>query len=410
MDRCILHCDINNCYATIEKILNPDLMGKPIAVCGDSKIRHGVVLAKSDEAKAMGVKTGEVIWKAKSKCRDLIIVKPHYNEYIKYSKLCKKIYYEFTNLVESFGIDEAWLDCSGSKYLFGEAEEIAGSIMERVKKELGITLSIGIGFNKFIAKMGSNMAKTSSIVLLNRDNYKDLLYNLDVGEMFGVGNSTALKFKQYGIRTIGDLANTSISFVESLLGKNGVMLYNYANGKDDSEVSDMLKKREIKSIGRGKTFEKDLSDINDIKANVSRLCYLVSEELVKNELKASCMEVSLRDINLKWHNFSKTNNFATASTTIIEENIMEIISRVINKIGKVRAISVRVSKFKNKNFNIQSFMCDIDGKDINAVETVDDIMINVNKKYGTGKLIKASQLKNEQKVDEFVPFSSYETK
>lgn len=157
MLRTILHSDMNSCYASIEAKLNPKLKNKAMAVCGDPRNRHGIILAKSQEAKIMGVKTGEAIWQAKIKCPNLILVPPHYEKYLEFSRKARKIYYSYTNRVEPFGLDECWLDVSESLKLFGSGGEIANQIRERMKKELGITVSVGVSFNKVFAKLGSDL-------------------------------------------------------------------------------------------------------------------------------------------------------------------------------------------------------------------------------------------------------------
>ena len=190
MKRVILHADMNNCYASIETKLNPELKGLPIAVCGSVENRHGIVLAKSQEAKIMGVKTGEVIWQAKQKCPGLLTVPPHYEEYLKHSSLARSIYYDYTNQVESFGLDECWLDVTGSVHLFGSGREIADKLRLRIKKELGITVSVGVSFNKIFAKLGSDIKKPDAVTEINKDNFKDVVWKLPVEEMIGWNGNT----------------------------------------------------------------------------------------------------------------------------------------------------------------------------------------------------------------------------
>ena len=196
-ERTILHCDMNNCYASIELISNPQWRGKPLAVCGSAEERRGIVLAKSEEAKKFGIKTGETLWQAKLKCPDLITVEPHYEEYLKYSRLARSIYYQYTDRVEPFGLDECWLDCTGSISLLGSGEKIAEEIRERIKNELGITVSIGVSFNKIFAKLGSDLKKPDAVSFIGRTDFRRKLWKLSASELLGVGRSTAEKLRRY---------------------------------------------------------------------------------------------------------------------------------------------------------------------------------------------------------------------
>lgn len=249
MKRIILHSDMNACYASIEAKLNPDLKGKAMAVAGNPKNRNGIILAKSQEAKEMGVATGMPIWEAMTHCRDLILVSPHYDQYLKHSKMAKKIYYDYTNQVESFGLDECFLDVSGSTKLFGSGLDIAKEISRRMKEEVGLTVSIGISFCKVFAKLGSDMKKPDAITIIDEKNWKDKVWPQNIEAMVGVGRATKAKLNQIGIYTLGDLAKSPISLIQNLLGINGVYLWTYANGEDIRPVVDIGHKYIIKTIG-----------------------------------------------------------------------------------------------------------------------------------------------------------------
>ena len=216
---------MNAYYASVEIKLNPSLRGKPVAVAGSQTDRNGIILAKSEEAKQQGVKTGEVIWQAKQKCPNLITVPPQYDQYILHSKLAHKIYYDYTDQIEPFGLDECWLDVTASKALFGDGMQIAKLISQRVKKELKLTLSIGVSFNKIFAKLGSDMNKPDAITYVSHDNYTDLIFKLPARSLLGVGYATERKLTKYNILTIGDLARTDPAFLQSKLGINGIKLW-----------------------------------------------------------------------------------------------------------------------------------------------------------------------------------------
>ena len=222
MTRNILHCDMNNFYASVECMLNPELKQYPVAVCGSVEERHGIVLAKNYKAKAFKVATGDAVWQAKQKCPDLVVVPPHYEEYLKYSKLAKAIYCDYTNQVEPYGMDECWLDISGTKKLFGNPVDVANEIRERIKFELGLTISVGVSFNKIFAKLGSDYKKPDAVTVFEKETFREKIWGLPASDLLGVGRATTRVLNNYCIRTIGDLANSDYDFIKRILGKNGV--------------------------------------------------------------------------------------------------------------------------------------------------------------------------------------------
>ncbi len=236
MERVILHCDLNNFYASVECLYNPQLRGLPIAVGGDVDKRQGIILAKNELAKKFGVRTAESIFEAKRKCPNLIIVTPHFSRYLKFSKKVKAILSEYSDLVESFGIDEAWVDVTHSQKLFGSGEEIAYTIKNRIRKELGITASVGVSFNKIFAKLASDLKKPDAVTVINKSNLAEKVYPLAASYLLMVGRATTEKLKLYNINTIGDLANADPNLLKSNFGKNGVLLKEYALGNDHSPV------------------------------------------------------------------------------------------------------------------------------------------------------------------------------
>ena len=258
MERTILHVDCNNFFASVECMLHPELKGKPIAVCGDVEERHGIVLAKNYTAKKFGVTTGEAVWQAKQKCRDLVIVPPHYDEYMKISKAAREIYGSYTDKVEPFGMDECWCDVSGGKYRKTDGVLIANEIRNRVKSELGVTVSVGVSFNKIFAKLGSDMKKPDAVTEIPETTFKEKIWDLPAGDMLGVGRATEKKLSSYGIRTIGDIATWPVYFFERILGKCGVQIWRFANGLDNSPVECRDYEMLDKSCGHGITTLQDL--------------------------------------------------------------------------------------------------------------------------------------------------------
>ena len=260
MERTLLHCDMNNFYASVECMLNPSLRGHPVAVGGDVENRHGIILAKNYEAKKFGIQTGEALWQAKQKCPKLIIVPPHYEEYLKYSRLAHSIYADYTDLIEPYGMDEVWMDVTGSTKAFGSGEVIANTLRERIKYELGLTISVGVSFCKVFAKLGSDMKKPDAVTVIPKDSFRDIIWDLPASDMLGVGRSTEKFLSSYGIHTIGQLANAYPDLMQRKLGKNGMVLLAFANGEDRSKVAPQDYEPPMKSIGHGITTMQDLEN------------------------------------------------------------------------------------------------------------------------------------------------------
>ena len=235
-EKTILHSDMNCFYASVEMMLDPSLRGKPVAVCGSTENRHGIVLAKSELAKKAGVKAGMVNWEARQLCPGLVMVKPQYDQYLKYSELARNIYQRYTDQVEPYGMDECWLDVTGSRGVCGDGMKIAESIRQEIKEELGLTVSIGVSFNKIFAKLGSDMKKPDAVTEITKDTFQEKVWPLPASDLLFVGRATDAKFRNYGIHTIGDIAATDPQFLKRLLGVNGLQLWRYAAGKDDTPV------------------------------------------------------------------------------------------------------------------------------------------------------------------------------
>lgn len=292
-DRVILHSDMNSFYASVEMMLNPVLKGKPVAVCGSTEERHGIVLAKSDLAKKAGVKTGMANWEARQLCPGLIVVPPQYDQYLKYSRLAHQIYHRYTDLVEPFGMDECWLDVSGSG-IYGTGLEIAEAIRQTTKDELGLTVSIGVSFNKIFAKLGSDMKKPDAITEIKHDDFKERIWPLDAAELLYVGRATEAKLSKYGIHTIGDVARTDPETLQHLLGINGLKLWRYANGTDASRVMHKDFVSLVKSIGHGITCTADLQTPEEVFRVMLELSQDVGHRLRVHELMACGVQIHVR--------------------------------------------------------------------------------------------------------------------
>ena len=292
-DRAILHSDLNSFYASVEMMLDPGLRGKAVAVCGSTESRHGIVLAKSELAKKAGVKTGMVNWEARQCCRDLIMVPPHYDQYLKYSRLTRAIYERFTDLVEPFGMDECWLDITDSG-AFGDPCMIAETIRKSVREELGLTVSIGVSFNKIFAKLGSDLKKPDAVTVISRSDFREKIWPLECSELIYCGPSTTRKLAWYGMHTIGDVAKADPLFMKKLLGVNGIALWNYANGTDQSRVMQKDFVSPVKSVGHGITCSADLDNSGEVYRVMLELSQDVGHRLRIHGLTANGVQVWIR--------------------------------------------------------------------------------------------------------------------
>lgn len=340
MTRTILHSDMNNCYASIERKLNPSLIGKRLVVCGSVEDRHSIVLAKSYEAKAFGVKTGDSLFEAKMKCPGLVAVKPHYDEYFKFSKLAHKIYYSYTNQVEPFGLDECWLDVTGSEKLFGSGETIAHEIKERIKKELGITVSIGVSYNKIFAKLGSDLKKPDAITVISKNDFKEIVWPLSTDAIIGIGSKTKKKLMYMNINTLGELAKADVNLLKRKLGIRGLYLWQYANGYDTSEVCDYYHRDKIKSISRGVTTKADLNSYDEVKKIFEELAIEVSKKLIEEDLKAGGVRITIRDKNLDYVSFQKVFTETSISALRLNDKAMELFKERYDFKEAIRSLTI----------------------------------------------------------------------
>ena len=295
MEKQILHIDCNKFYASVECLLHPELKGKPVAVGGNEESRHGIILTKNEIASKYGIVVGEPLWKAKQKCRNLIIVPPNFTVYIEFSKKVRKILEDYTDLIEPFGLDESWIDVTGD--WFKNGREIGFEIKERIRKEIGITVSVGVSYNKVFAKLGSDYKKPNAMTVITKKNYQKIVWPLKCSDMIMVGLATTKKLNNYGIYTIGDIAKSDEKFIKSILGKNGILLRQYARGEDKTPVRHKDIERDIKSIGNATTTPRDLVNNKELGSFV-RQCKLESATNVSGEIIKSAMALFV--INYDW--------------------------------------------------------------------------------------------------------------
>lgn len=344
MERTILHCDMNNFYASVECMLNPQLKGKPVAVGGDVENRHGIILAKNYEAKKYGVQTGEALWQAKQKCPNLLIVPPHYEEYLKYSRLAHSIYAEYTDLIEPYGMDEVWMDITGSTKLFGGGEKVANELRQRVRFELGLTISVGVSFCKVFAKLGSDMKKPDAVTIIPQDSFRDVIWDLPASNMLGVGRSTEKMLSSYGIHTIGQLANAYPNMLERKLGKNGMMLLAFANGLDRSRVAPQDYEPPMKSVGHGITTVQDLENSAEVWNVILSLTQDIGHKLRVYNKNAGGVAIYIRyivDKHLSGKQWQCQLPVKTHSAAVIAKEAFQLFVRSYNWEYPIRSVTVR---------------------------------------------------------------------
>lgn len=379
-NKVILHVDMNNFYASVECMLNPDLRDKPVAVCGSVEERHGIVLAKNYKAKAFGVATAEAVWQAKQKCPSLVIVPPHFEQYMKFSHLAREIYGRYTDMIEPFGLDECWLDVTGSRY-FGDGEKIAYEIKEAVKSELGLTVSVGVSFNKVFAKLGSDMKKPDAVTVITKQNFKRQIWHLPVAELLGVGRSTNKVLASYGIHTIGELAETSDALLISRLGKNGVSLKRYANGEDTSPVTKSDYVFPMKSAGHGTTTIKDLETNAQVWSVMLELVQDISEKLRNHNKKATGVSVYIRNSELVTQEWQCGIKVPTSSTLCIAKAAYELFKKSYTWQKPIRSVTVRAINLVEKDLPEQLDLF-TDVSEVDRKERLDLVVASIRARYG----------------------------
>jgi len=381
-DRVILHCDMNGFFASVELLDHPELADKPVAVCGDPSSRHGIILAKNEHAKKYGIVTAETIWQAKKKCPDLHLLASHHGKYRHYSILINEIYQRYTDLVEPFSVDESWLDVTASQKLFGTGKEIADEIRETVKKELGLTLSAGVSYNKIFAKMGSDYKKPDATTLITRENYKELLWPLPAREMFFVGKASAEKLAKAGIKTIGDIGRANPDTLAAMLGKQGRVLWTYANGLDDSPVARYDHTEQVKSVGNGITFKRNLTTENDIQTAVTGLSDTVAGRLRKYKLKAFGIKVDIKDTSLKTISRQKQLLTATNLAEEISRAAIDIIHASWKTGVPIRMITITGINLCDENCEEQLTLFSSDNANHERGEKLERTMDDIRQKFG----------------------------
>ncbi|MBQ3508112.1 MAG: DNA polymerase IV [Clostridia bacterium] len=396
MNRCILHCDMNNFYASVECMMNPSLRGHPVAVCGETEDRHGIVLAKNYEAKAYGIITGEPVVQAKQKCPTLVTVPPHYEIYLEFSRRAKEIYDSFTDLVEPFGLDECWLDVTGSRRLFGSEEEIAHTIRNKIKSELGITVSVGVSFNKVFAKLGSDIKKPDAVTVIPAESFREVIWHLPASDLLGVGRATAKKLAPLGIHTIGDLARYPRECLRSKLGKCGEDLWRFANGLDLSKVVPRDPEALDKTAGHGITTLRDLVCEEEVWPVMLELSQDVGHRLFVCGKRATGVAISVRDNRLVTRQWQCRLPFPTQSPSSIAKEAYALFCRSYGWRHPIRSVTVRAIGLMSADTPYQLDLF-TDTAKIERQERLDSTVEALRKKYGE-RIIRNAVLLNNPKM------------
>ena len=391
-DRTILHSDLNSFYASVEIRNDPALADQPVAVGGDEQARHGIVLAANQLAKRHGIRTAEALWSARRKCPELVIVRPHFDEYARFSQAVRQIYLDYTSQIEPMSLDEAFLDVTGSRSLFGDGETIAHTIRRRVKRELGLTVSVGVSFNKIFAKLGSDYKKPDAVTVFSRENYRALVWPQPAANLLYVGRATAKKLAGIGVHTIGDLAAADPAALHMLLGKMGPMLHAYANGWDRSPVAEYAAREEAKSIGNMVTAPRDICTPRDADLVLWPLCESVAHRLRRHGLCAGSLSLYVRDVQLEVH----TRQCQLAPPTWLARELMEHARALLARHYKwklpIRTLGVSAGELIPAD--AVSLQLDLDGaaEKRDKLERIERAMDGLKDRYGAAAVRRGTEL------------------
>ncbi len=388
MDRVILHSDLNACYANIELLYAPQFAGRPLVVCGDEENRHGIVLSKTAETKPYGIKTGMSLFEARRLCPELVEVPPNFTRYVNYSRAVSAIYLRYTDRCEPFGIDESWLDLTGCVTV-KDGESAAHDIRRAVKNELGLTVSVGVSWNKVFAKLGSDYKKPDAVTVINRENHKRLVWPLPVSELIMVGPKTTKKLAALGIYTIGELACADESLLKLRLGKHGEMVHRYARGADNAPVLRKAEQPREKSIGNGTTCPRDIHSLQEAIPTLMSLAESVGARLRKANFLANTFTLDIKDKNLFTRSHGRRLHLPTHSTQDIFDIALDLLREAHTWNVPLRALSLRAEQLESSLLPEQlNMFCDQERSD--ARRSLDRAMDNIRSKYGKASVLRGS--------------------
>lgn len=386
MERVVLHIDCNKFYASVECLYRPEIRNKPVAVGGDPENRHGIILTKNEIASKYGLSVGEPLWKAYQKCPDLVVVPPNYPLYLRFSGLARKIYEDYSEFIEPFGLDECWIDVTGNQQ---SGYEIAEEIRARIKAELGITVSIGVSFNKIFAKLGSDYKKPDAVTVITKENFRDIVWPLPCSDLLMVGRSTTKKLIAYGINTIGDIANANVDFLKNILGKNGEMLYMFANGLESSPVKHKDEIDDVKSVGNSTTTPRDLVNNDDVATVFRVLCESVATRLREQGVKGKTVTIYIRSTDLTgFSRQKKMRSYSNISTEILQA-AMELFVANYDWHKPIRSVGVSVNDF---GFEFEQFDLSGSVQNRDKMEKIETTIDNLKRRFGNYCIVRACQL------------------
>lgn len=392
MSRIIFHSDLNCFYASVEMMLDPSLRGKAVAVCGATEDRHGIVLAKSEKAKKAGVKTGMVNWEAQRLCKDLILVPPQYDQYLKYSALTRSIYQRYTDLVEPYGMDECWLDVTGNSCGL-QPMELADEIRRTVKDELGLTVSIGVSYNKVFAKLGSDMKKPDAITEITEMDFKEKVWPLPASDLLYVGRATTAKLARYGVHTIGDIVQIGQAFMHRQFGVNGDALWLYASGLDQSRVMHQDFVSPVKSVGRGITCNADLFNEEEVWKVMLALSQDIGHKLRLHGLEATGVQIFIRNSDLCHRQYQEKLAMPTRSPALIAQAARELFHRHYIWTTPVRAVTVRATNLIQQGQPLQASLF-YDVSCLDRQDRLDTVVENLRRRFGKWSVFPAALMGN----------------
>ncbi len=394
-DRVIFHVDLNCFYASVEMVLNPALQGLPVAVCGAKEDRHGIVLAKSEPAKAAGVKTGMAIWEAKKLCPTLITVSPHFPMYHKFSGLAKEIYLRYSDYVEPFGLDENWIDMTGAVCHFDSPFAAAEEIRTTVFRELGLTVSVGVSFNKIFAKLASDMKKPDATTVISRENYQTVAWNSPVEDLLFVGRSAAKTMHRYAIHTIGDLARADAGLLTRLFGKNGALLHTFAKGDDTSPVRHHSDVIPPKSIGHGITCNADVTEKEEVARIFLELSQDIGTQLRQEGMYADGIQIAIKNRELQTKQFDALLPARTQSARLIAEHAYRLYLEKYTGVSPIRALTVRATRLSSSPDGDQ-FDLFYDRGDLEKETRLERATDTINTAFGRDTIRPAAILLNDK--------------
>lgn len=394
MERTILHCDCNGYFASVECIARPELWDVPMAVCGDPKNRHGVILAKNELAKGYGIVTAETVWQALRKCPNLTLVRPHHEKYREYSRRINAIYQQYTDQVEAFSVDESWLDVTASLHLFGTGKDIANELRRRIQAEIGLTISVGVSFNKTFAKLGSDYKKPDATTEITRGNFRDFLWPLPARSMLYVGRAAEETLRKGGVRTIGDIAQAGKDRLCALLGRTGETIWEYACGLDEEHVKRIGEEEAAKSIGCGLTFSRDLVGLKDIRTGLTMLSDTIGTRLRRQEIFCTTVQVQIKNPQLQVICRQKRLDAGTNSTRDILEAALSIVQASWRMNAPIRMLTVTAAGLSTDG-TAQLSLFDLGAEKRCHNEKLDSAVDAIRAKFGEGAISYGNTLRQD---------------